>query len=92
MVTPIEKPLVLKKSPGTRKNLKSEPTANRISTLTHVHSHLGKVMLSVNQTVVGKTDDTMTKVISIEPTTLVARGKIQFFKYSPFVAMGVIIP
>ena len=71
MVTLMEKPLTLRNGTGIRKNLKSEQTANRRSALTQVHNHLGKVMLSVNQVVVGKTDDTMTKVTSIKPMTLV---------------------
>lgn len=80
----MEKPSVFKKGTRRRKNLESDHTANKRSTLTNVHNHLGRVMLSVNKADVGKTDDRTTKVINTMLMTLVVSGKIQSFNCSPF--------
>ena len=65
-----------------RKNRKSDQATTKRRELTNEHSHLGRVMQSVNHVDVEKTDDRTTKVINIMPMTLVASGKVQYFKYN----------
>lgn len=52
-----------------RKNRKSDQATTKRSVHANEHSHLGRVMLSVNHVDVEKTDDRTTKVINIMPMT-----------------------
>lgn len=81
-VATTKKPSARKNGACMRKNRKSDQATTKRRVLANEHSHLGRVMLSVNHVDVEKTDDRTTKVINIMPMTLVASGKVQYFKYN----------